>query len=161
MIILQLAIVLLLGIKPNAMHDIHVSICDIDISDELIEVTLKTFLDDLQIAMGLVPGEELPDDYTSSNEMIDQYVQSRVKFNVNGMDQSININDISASNDAVWITMNVIKTSEELKSLKIVNSFLTEVYDDQTNIVNIKADRNKESYILNKQKHLINYEVEK
>ena len=53
-----------------AYHDIHVSVCDIELEDKNIEVTLKTFLDDLQIAVGLTPGEELPEDYSSAEELI-------------------------------------------------------------------------------------------
>ena len=51
--------ILLVSFWPFMDHDIHVSICEIEMSGEQMEVTLKTFLDDLQIAVGLVPGEEL------------------------------------------------------------------------------------------------------
>jgi len=41
----------------TADHDIHIGVCDIKIEDTSVEVTIKTFIDDLQIAVGLEPGQ--------------------------------------------------------------------------------------------------------
>ncbi len=122
-------------------HDIHVSVIDINVSGDEVEVVLKTFLDDLQLAVGLVPGEELPEDYTSSDELIKNYVLSTLRFSSGAVDYPLEIKEISASMEAVWITLSMKGYDGAFPgALQVKNSFLTEIYNDQTNLVNLRKD---------------------
>ena len=132
-------------------HDIHVSICEIEMSGEQMEVTLKTFLDDLQIAVGLVPGEELPSDYTSADELIETYISESIQIAADDDQLDLEIKDIASSPEAVWITITA-RHPIPVKELFITNTFLTEVYNDQTNLINIKYGNQKDSFILNGKK---------
>lgn len=135
---------------PLEDHDIHVSICDIEVHQEKVEITVKTFIDDLQIAVGLTPGEEVPDNYTSANEMITSYIENSMILSLSKEDVHLEITDISASNDAVWITLSANNVTPMTGTLSFSSSFLTEIYDDQTNIVNIKIADEKKTFSLNK-----------
>ena len=139
-------------------HDIHVSICEIDIENEAVEITIKTFLDDLQIAVGLTPGEAIPEGYTSSDELIKSYLSDVFALSVNKKKVTLTIDDISAAQDAVWITIEG-KLDDHIKSIGLDNSFLTELYRDQTNLVHIKVNGEKKSYTLNKKKRHILYKL--
>lgn len=140
-------------------HDIHVSICDIEVNSDQIELTLKTFLDDLQLAVGLTPGEELPDDYTSADELIGNYLSSSIQLRFGDMLIPLSINDMTASQDAIWITI-VTDLPKTVSSISITNKFLTELYRDQTNLVNIKYGNEKESFILDTKKIEIVYKLD-
>jgi len=139
-------------------HDIHVSVCDIELKNDKIEMTLKTFIDDLQIAVGLTPGDELPEDYTSADELIEGYIQSSIIITIGGTPLDLSVKDLSASNDAVWITVSSATLPKTTKSINIDHSFLTEIYNDQTNIVNVRHDQLKKTYSLNAKKKKITYE---
>ena len=140
-------------------HDLHVSVCDIELQDETVEITFKTFLDDLQLAMGLHPGEELPETYTSAEEMIENYIQSSIRLDIDGEEKQLKIETLDASQESVWITMVLNVNNTSPKQLQIESTFLTEVYNDQTNIINLKKGDKKKSFILNKKKNLVNYEI--
>ena len=141
------------------LHDIHVSVCDIEIKEKSVQLTLKTFLDDLQLAVGLKPGEEIPEDYSSADEMISEYLMSVIDIEINGNEQQLKIEDISAAQDAVWIAIDVEEVPSNLLSVVMKNRFLTDIYKDQTNIVNFRINSKKHSHVLNKKKKIATYEI--
>lgn len=150
----------LLHLLPYSdVHDIHVSVADIEIEDQTIEITMKTFLDDLQLAMGLTPGEEIPDSYSSSDEMISNYILTTTSLALDGEDTLLNISSIDAAADAVWITIEVRQTDPIFQSLEWTSTFLTDIYDDQTNIVNIKFNGKRKVYSLNRKKSLVEFKL--
>ncbi len=137
----------------SAEHDIHVSVSDIEIKETRVEVTIKTFLDDLQFAIGLTPGEELPADYTSADQMIAEYIADKILLSTDDDTISLEMTDLSASMDAVWITLEGDWTGQNNdKALTIVQSLLTEVYSDQTNLINVKWATGKDSALLDRKK---------
>jgi len=141
-------------------HDIHVSVCDIEVSQASIEVTLKTFIDDLQLAVGLQPGEDVPSDYTSADDLISKYISSTIKLHLDRQDIDLRIEDISASNDAIWITLTSDLNSADNTNLSIDYTFLTELYADQTNIININHNQRKKTFSLNHKKKEVSYELD-
>lgn len=141
-------------------HDIHVSVCDIELKQASIEVTVKTFIDDLQIAVGLVPGEEVPADYTSADEVIAKYLSSTISLHLDDQMIDLKVDDISASNDAVWITLTSGTLAYDNGSLDLDYSLLTELYNDQTNIINIRHKETKETFSLNYTKKEVTYELD-
>ena len=137
----------------NEEHDIHVSVCDIDISGSKMEVVLKTFLDDLQLALNLEPGQPLPDTYSSANEMIFDYVNDQLSIITDGQRLQLSLDDISSSGDAIWITMkHTSERSINPANIILSNALLTEVYEDQTNLVNFRTEGGKRSFILDRKK---------
>ena len=140
-------------------HDFHVSVFEIERSEEIVEITFKTFLDDLQIAVGLHPGEELPESYTSAEEMIAEYIRETVSLKINGEERELVIEQFDASQEAVWISFKFTEHNLDSKSLKLESTFLTEVYNDQTNIIHVKnGKKNKKSFVLNRKKVVADYE---
>lgn len=147
---------LILSFSPVSEHDIHVSICEIDVLEDRLELTLKTFLDDLQLAVGLTPGAELPEDYTSADELIASYIHQSIKIGYDNALLPLEIKDIAASPDAVWITITTSRPMKDRK-LSLTTTFLTEIYNDQTNLVNIKHGKKKDSFILNGKKRQVQF----
>lgn len=130
-------------------HDIHVSVSDIDIQDDNVQMVVKTYLDDLQKAIGLEPGSEVPEGYTSAEQMIGEYIMQTISIKVNERVLELNIDDLSASQDAVWITLSSTEAFSILpKDLVLESTFLLEVYDDQTNVINVKWPTGKNSLML-------------
>ncbi len=138
-------------------HDIHVSVNEIAITDQGVELILKTFLDDLQIAVGLESGAELPEGYTSSDELIAKYISETISINYNGADVPLTVEDISASPNAVWITLHSNGNLNLTKGiLEFHSTFLTEVYDDQNNMVKVATSSGMKSVLLDDDKtHLM------
>ena len=155
-----LAIVSFLLLHLLLAHDIHVSIGEIEVKEERIELVLKTFIDDLQIAVGLTPGEELPEDYTSADDLIEAYLTESYILTLDETVLIPIIEDISASPDAVWITIIFDKADlSDVNKLEIQSTFLTEVYDDQTNLIKVQTEEGLTTKLLNKQKTSLQIEL--
>lgn len=129
-------------------HDIHVSVTDIDIEqDGDVEITIKVFLDDLMNAVGLEAGTELPENYTGSDEMIKEFLEDTFILELNGEKVPIDIVDTSASLPAVWITIEY-KLQDAISSLDLENKMLLDLFDDQTNMVNVDVKGTRYSELM-------------
>ena len=84
------------------VHDIHISVTEITVNQSSIEVVSKIFLDDLQAAMGLVPGEELPENYKGSNELIQEFVNENLVLKINGKAFPLTLSGTTSALPAVW-----------------------------------------------------------
>lgn len=133
--LISLLFALSLSANTPVIHDIHVSICEIDLRKETAKLTMKTYLDDLQLAMGLSPGETLPVGYTSSDKLIRDYIAKTLSLMDGDKLIAFEVKSIDASTDAVWINCEILHPVT--RSINISNTFLTELYDDQTNIIKI------------------------
>ena len=145
---------------PVEDHDIHISVNEIEINDNKLELVLKTFLDDLQIAVGLESGAEVPEGYTSSDELIAKYISETISINHNGTNVPLSIDDISASPNAVWITLYSDDHLDLTKGLlEFHSTFLTEVYNDQNNMLKVATSSGMRSGILDGQKTHLTVEL--
>ena len=139
-------------------HDIHVSICDIrDKSDKgKVELSVKIFYDDLLNAVGLKIGEELPENYTSADELINEFILENIKVAINGEKKEMKYIESFSYPPAVWTTMEIDHQST-INDITIENTVLLNLFDDQTNMVNIKlAGEKKKAFALDRKKTLVN-----
>jgi hypothetical protein len=141
-------------------HDIHVSVSEIELSESTIEITIKTFIDDLQLALGLTPGEELPANYTSAEELIESYLNKKMKLSINGKMEVLKIKRMDSSIDkSVWITLEKMRPSHPIKTLHIDSEFLIEQFSDQANLFNLKNGDQKEYVNLNRKKNNHEFQI--
>lgn len=146
--------------KEAVYHDIHVSVCEIDIQADQAEVLIKTFLDDLQIATGLIPGEEIPEDYTSAEEMIDDYIRRSFSLVINGRRALLELHDIASSLDAVWLTYKAESaTLDSPEVVEVRTSLLTEIYNDQTNLIKLRFGDLRESSTLGRRNKSVTFNL--
>jgi len=134
--------------QPYNAHDIHVSVTDIEISDSgEVEVVVKVFLDDLMLSMGLELGAELPDDYTSSDDLINKFLEDNLSVKINGQDIAYQLEDTTPSSPAVWITL-LGQVADDISSIEIDNKILIDHFDDQSNMINVSHKGKRYSELL-------------
>lgn len=130
-------------------HDIHVSVTDIEISDDGgVEIVVKVFIDDLMQSMGLEMGAELPDNYTSSDDLINQFLNNNLDIKINEKELTYTLDDTAPSTPAVWITL-IGKTADDIKTIEINNKILIDQFDDQSNMINVTYLGERYSEMLN------------
>jgi hypothetical protein len=124
-----------------AEHDIHLSVTELSKKDQNIEVIMKIFFDDLQKSMGMVPGEELPLDYAGADDLVQKFAESHFKMKLNDMQLKLELLEIEAALPAIWATFIIEDISwEEVNELEIENKIMTDLFDDQKNIVKLNFD---------------------
>lgn len=139
-------------------HDIHVSVCDMVYRDgeDKIEMSFKIFYDDLLNAVGLQPGEELPENYTSSDELITTFINENVQIRINGEVKTLEYQESHSYPPAVWSTFH-IQQDTPIEQISMRNTILTDLFDDQVNMVNLKFGSKRKVYSLDVKNHLLDY----
>lgn len=133
------------------LHDFHLSKSEIfyNKSNKSLEVSLHLFIDDLEMAIQNA-GMENPyistdKEMDSADSVISAYLNQHFSILVDGNRIQFTFLGKEDSNDliAIWCYMegeNVINP----KNITLRNSLLTEVFDDQKNIVAFRSDSKQE-----------------
>lgn len=130
-------------------HDIHMSMVRLTMEDEdMIDLTVQVFLDDLMNSVGLTPGEPLPDDYTSADDLLQQFVQDHLYISINDeVIQPLYIEN-AASTPAVWITYQITDLPKDIQSIHVKNDIMLDLFDDQLNMLHIELPNHTSAYKL-------------
>lgn len=178
MLIRALAILLVLGIcsgssfaRPNLSlpgaddkkeslfveaedHDFHVSVMRVDYNPEnqALEVTLKVFTDDIEKSLEGLGAPTLrlgsPRELPESDSIFSDYLNNRLSFFVDDQHKTFDYlgKEVELDN-TTWCYIEV-KGVKDFQSLRIRNKVLMELFDDQTNLVNIFVLGKKKSLLL-------------
>jgi hypothetical protein len=153
---------ILSGLLFNSIvHDIHVSSTEIYINNSgALEITIKTFYDDLQASLGLIPGEELPADYTSSDELIQKFVNENLYIHANDKPIALKFEEATITNPAVWISVSSPYNFKSGDRLEVFNHILISIYSDQQNILKFETGKDSKMVMLNTKKTSIKYTID-
>ncbi len=138
-------------------HPFYVSICQIDYNKTThsLEVSVKTFADDLILglenagASKIFLGEEKENPKTDT--FIFNYLKSNLKLKVNGQSVDFSIIGKEMETDVVWTYLEVDGISE-LSTIEVECTILIEVFDTQSNIIQINDGNGIQNLLLNKRK---------
>ncbi len=138
-------------------HDIHVSQTKFNVGKQTITVETKIFYDDLQMAMNLVPGEELPEEYTNADSLIFSFIKKNLIVKINDKEVIWEYHDSFAADQAVWTNITLRTDENSVEKVSVFNKILTDLYADQRNIMSIRSDNNIQRYLLDGKKNDVEY----
>lgn len=125
------------------IHPVHVSVTEIsfDGKEKELEIITRIFIDDLETAIREAkkqPGLNLlePGSAVTTDQLVSEYLQSRFRVMLNGKTQKIKYIGHEVENPAMLCYIQ-IQNVKKLESIEVFNSVLTELYDDQSNLVNV------------------------
>ncbi|PKA99309.1 hypothetical protein B0O79_3015 [Flavobacteriaceae bacterium MAR_2009_75] len=138
-----------------AAHKFYVSVTNVNYSekDRAIQITSRIFIDDmnrLMMARYDIDAElDTEKESKLADEYLEKYVRSKFVVSLNG--QPIQYNFIGKKYDAD-VMICYIEVADvnlkELKSVAIENEILTDLFDDQQNVVHINIKDEKKSFVL-------------
>ncbi len=141
-------------------HDIHVSVAEITVEeDNSMDISLRIFFDDLLLACGLEPGEPIPKNYSSSDELIAAYVNQHFKLYEGDTQLKLNYVESYSDNMAIWIELNADVSDKPMAELTIENTILLKEFDDQLNILNMKGEQKTHSVSFTKKQRKTTIQV--
>ncbi|MEM9390295.1 MAG: DUF6702 family protein [Bacteroidota bacterium] len=130
----------------SILHPLHVSVCEIeyDSNNKSLEIIQRIFLDDLESEIRLDLNQPelditLPNNGLTLDEMTKTYLLRRLKFKVNGKPIEYNYLGHEIEGDAILCYIEIEKI-RKLKSIKVESSILSDLFDDQVNIVHVEVD---------------------
>lgn len=153
-LILLIAFITLVSGRP-ADHDFHVSRSEInyETSSGDIQIAVHVFIDDLEsaIARSGTSGLKIymPGENNNADEHIEKYLRSRLSVAVgnSGVKPIFIGRELSKDKMAVWCYLEV-PGQKNVSAIRVNNSLLTELYNDQKNIVDFTVDNKKKQIVV-------------
>jgi hypothetical protein len=142
-------------IPSGSVHDFHLSRCEINYETSTgdLQIAAHIFIDDLEQAMIKDGGNKL---YLSTNREsqeaendIEKYIRKHLRIKANGKSIKFDLLGKETTKDmiAVWCYLEATGL-KNLTSVEIENKILTELYNDQKNIVDFKVDKKKKFFAI-------------
>lgn len=156
-ITIPILFILLFLPRMGFAHPLHVSLCQVDFNpqENILEISVKIFADDLLKAL---EAENIPDLYLGeenenpkSDEYIFNYLKKNLSFEVNGKKADYSYIGKEMEDDAVWCFVQINNVTK-LNQLEATDHILTEIYDDQNNIVQVNNGEKILNLLLDRKK---------
>lgn len=138
-----------------AAHDIHLSKTDLHYKtdQQALQFTIHIFMDDLEAEIEQESNEKLKlfskDESPKADSLLYSYLDNHLKIKIDQepVQRTYIGKEISEDLMAVWIYLEV-ENQKAFKHLEVENSILTNLYDDQRNILNFKVDRKRKAFFM-------------
>ncbi len=137
------------------VHDFHVSKCLIEYNEQerALQISLHLFIDDLEEALRQQGADKLflctEKEAADAGQHLGRYLEQNFILEVNGRQAAYHFLGKEISDDlaAVWCYLEVPEV-DQMEQLAVTNKILTEVYDDQKNIVSVFGPGNQKGLLL-------------
>jgi hypothetical protein len=125
------------------LHPIHVSVTEIefDEKDKALEIMMRVFIDDYELAMRKHLNQPELDVLSAKNSMtVDQmsasYLKNHFRINLDTKAQNVKYLGHEREGDA-FIFYIEVSNVKKFKTIQIFNDLITEIHDDQSNLVHV------------------------
>lgn len=157
-LLLPLAMLLLLSF--TSLHKFYVSVTNIAYSekDSAFQITSRIFIDDLDRLLleryDVNAQLDTPDESKMADAYIEKYFRSKFVVEFNGEPATYTFLGKRYDTDVVICYLEIpnVKLSE-IKTMSVQNEILTDLFDEQQNVVHVKWKENKKSFVLIKEKN--------
>ena len=135
-------------------HKFYVSLVQVEFNQETeaLEITMKIFTDDLEYA---ISGSQISYGLGTENEpseadtILYDYIRKNFSIAINGQSYTPNYIGKEVEMDVTWIYTEILGI-ESIRTVEVSNLMLTELFDDQVNLVNVKYLEQKKGMLLNR-----------
>ncbi len=153
-----LLLVVLLPLLGFTAHKFYVTVTNINYSekDDALQITTRIFIDDFEDVLleryGIDAQLATDEEAAIAEDYVVKYLKSKFLIQLNGEQANIEYIGKKYDNDVVICYMEVTNIGfNQLKSIEIQNEVLTDMYEEQKNLVHIKYQGKKKSFVLIKE----------
>jgi hypothetical protein len=144
----------LLSVVQPDVHDFHVSKCVIDFrpQEKALQISLHLFIDDLEEALRQQGHHDLlictERESAQAETYIQNYLTQRLQLFINGKSSDFTFigKEISDDLSGVWCYLEVTGV-EVFNRIRVKNTLLFEIFDDQKNIVSIMGPNHRSTLL--------------
>lgn len=154
----SLFVLLLPLLAFTVAHKFYVSVTNISYSDKdrSIQITSRIFIDDfenvLQERYGIETHLATDAETSLANEYIEKYLRTKFLMFVDGEKEDYIFLGKKYDNDIMICYLEIPEVPiAEVKSLEVQNELLTDLFDEQQNVVHFKVKGKKKSFVLIKE----------
>jgi hypothetical protein len=125
------------------LHPIHISVTEINYSEKSksLQITSRVFVDEMELGVRTQRKEpELdilePKNTLTTKQLIGNYLAAHLKIKIDGKQAKINFIG-HEKEDISFVCYLEIENVKKLKTLEVFNDIITEIHDDQSNLVHV------------------------
>jgi hypothetical protein len=124
------------------LHPMHVSVTEIEMDEKekRLEIMMRVFVDDLELTLRRnfkQPELDVLDPKGQSlDQLMQEYLKTRFQISLDGKPQLVKYLGHERDHEAFIFYVEVDKV-KKWKSIQVQNSIITEIYDDQSNLVHV------------------------
>jgi hypothetical protein len=125
------------------LHPVHISVSEINYSekDKALQITSRMFIDDLELSIRNKRKEpELdlldPKDGLTTDQLVSEYIKDHFKVKLDGKLQKLNLLGHEKEDVAIICYIEIEKV-KKFKTIEVFNDVITEIHDDQSNLVHV------------------------
>ncbi len=124
------------------LHPMHVSVTEINMNDadKRLEITMRVFIDDLELTLRHHFRQPELDVLDPKGQTLDAlmagYLKDRFKIALDGKPQMVKYLGSERDHEAFIFYIEVEKI-KKWQTIQVLNSIITETYDDQSNLVHV------------------------
>jgi len=136
-------------------HKYYISLCQIEYIEkqQSVQITIGFFIDDIEFTLNKEHNTKLNIATKKENPNIDKYyldyLNKNLKISINNKPQIYQYIGKEYDGDLVRFYLEITNI-QQLKSIEIINTCLFSDFDDQENIVKIKANNTHKTFYLKK-----------
>ena len=147
-------IIFFMIVSAGFSHKFYVSLIQVDFNSETeaLEITMKIFTDDLEYAIsgskvsyGLSTANEPPD----ADTVLYNYIVKNFSIKVNGRSYSPVYIGKEVELDVTWIYIEIMEI-KTIDTIEITDLMLTELFEDQVNLINVRYLGQNKGLLLNR-----------
>ena len=136
-------------------HKFYISVTNVDYSekDQSVQIITRMFIDDMNAVIkeryGIPSKLGTDRESTIDREYLEKYLRTKFLVEING--ETVKYDFIGEKYDTDMVICYIEVPNVSLKTLKqiaVVNEVLTDIYDDQQNVVHFKINGKKKSHVL-------------
>jgi len=148
-----LCLLLIMPMLALGVHKHYISLTKVDFikEKEVIQVTMKFFIDDIELALENRHGEAMELTTKEENKMADKFLEGyiRQKFTVwvNEEEKAYSYLGKEYENNEVFFYLE-LKNISDIKTIEVQNSMLFEEFEEQQNYIKLKIENVKKTFIL-------------
>ncbi|MDC6390183.1 hypothetical protein PP182_15930 [Maribacter sp. PR1] len=136
-------------------HKFYISVTNIGYSekDDALQITTRIFVDDMNAVLkeryGIDSKLGTKKETEMDNDYFEKYLRSKFLVEVDGKTTEYTLLGKKYETDMIICYMEVPKVNlKKVSSIAVINELLTDLFDEQQNVVHFKVNGKKKSYVL-------------
>jgi hypothetical protein len=149
---LSLLVILFSFLSAFTLHKFYVGVFQIDYFKEkkAVQITVRLFIDDLEKALYKKHNKHIyittKDEIAEANTLIANYLSEKLKIKINNKSQTLQFLS-KEQEDNIVICYLKIPFKDNIKELDIYNNVLSDVFNEQQNLVHLNLNSNKKTLL--------------
>lgn len=134
-------------------HKFYVSVTNLEYREDQksIQIISKVFADDFEDILKLRYDEQVtlsPESETkNAHQLLEKYVNAKLKIEVNGQKLPLNFLGKKYKDDQIHLFIEITQV-EDFNRVEVTNLILTDLFDDQKNLIHFKKDGKTKSAVI-------------